>query len=140
LKTDFSEKGGSAYAFSPDGKTVAISGKEGDKHLIAVYDVTSAKRVKTLEGCTGAITSLSFTPDANTLAAPSIDETRYVQPIHLWDVAPATKSEKGLFGGGGQFGGTATGGSDASSVQLRRSGVCSNCGDGRGQEGRRQEA
>ena len=51
--------------------------------MIAVYDVTSAKRVKTLEGCKGANTSLSFTPDSNSLAAASIDETSYVQAIHL---------------------------------------------------------
>jgi WD40 repeat protein len=94
LKTDFSDEGWSAYAFSPDGKTVAISGKQGDKHLIAVYDVTSAKRVKTLEGCKGAITSLSFTPESNSLAAASIDEASYVQAILLWDFAPATKSKK----------------------------------------------
>jgi len=62
--------------------------------LIAVYDVTSAKRVKTLEGCKGPITSLSFTPDRNSLAAASIDETSDEQAIHLWDFAPATKSKK----------------------------------------------
>ena len=94
LKTGFSDEGWSAYAFSPDGKTLAISGKQEDKHLIALYDVKSAKRVKTLEGCKGPITSLSFTPDSNTLAAASIDETSYVQAIHLWDFDLATKSKK----------------------------------------------
>ena len=85
LKTDFTDKSWSAYAFSPDGKTLAISGRQADEYLNAVYDVKTAKRVKTLAGCKGHIWSLSFSPDGNTLAAASVDEKSHEQTIHLWD-------------------------------------------------------
>jgi len=62
--------------------------------VIALDDVKTAKRVKTLEGCTGAITSLSFSLDNNALAAASVDETSYVQTIHLWDCDRQAKLKK----------------------------------------------
>jgi RNA polymerase sigma factor (sigma-70 family) len=85
LKTDFTDKSWSAYAFSPDGNALAISGQREGEYLNAVYDVKTAKRLKTLAGCKGHIWSLSFSPDGNTLAAASVDEKSHVQTIHLWD-------------------------------------------------------
>jgi WD40 repeat protein len=89
LKTGFSDKVRSVLALSPDGKTLAISAKQEDKHVIAVYDVKTAKRTKTLEGHAGFLWSLCFAPDGNTLAGGSSDQT-----IYLWDFDRGTKPEK----------------------------------------------
>jgi WD40 repeat protein len=86
LKTEFSRP----LAFSPDGKTLAIAGKQDDKHVIALYDVKTAKRTKTLEGHEGRICSLSFSPDSNTLASGGYDD----RTIYLWDVGQGAKNKK----------------------------------------------
>jgi hypothetical protein len=88
LNTGFSDKAGSALTLSPDGKTLAISGKQDEKHVIALYDVKTAKRTQTLQGGEGLIWPLSFSPDGNTLAGGSSDET-----IYLWDFHRRTKSK-----------------------------------------------
>jgi WD40 repeat protein len=90
LNTGFSNEGWSAIAFSPDGKTFAVAGKQEDNHVIALYDVKTAKRTKTLEGHAGLIHLLSFSPDSNTLASGGFDD----QTIYLWDFDRGTKLEK----------------------------------------------
>src|SRR4051812_148926 len=56
-----SHTGGRLYvAFSPDGKTVA-SGSDGK--TIKLWDVATGKARAVLEGHTGAVTSVAFSPD-----------------------------------------------------------------------------
>jgi RNA polymerase sigma factor (sigma-70 family) len=90
LKTGFEDKSWSAYAFSRDGKTLAITGKQDDKHIIAVYDVKTAQRTKTLEGHRGFISSLAFSADSHTLASGGYED----ETIYLWDFDRPAKAEK----------------------------------------------
>jgi len=89
LKTGFSKKALSALALSPDGRSLAVSGKQDDKHVIALYDVKTAKRTKTLEGHAEFLFPLSFTSDGNTLAGAGLET------IYLWDFDQGTKLSKG---------------------------------------------
>jgi WD40 repeat protein len=89
LEADLSEAHGSVVALSPDGMTLAISGKENDKYIIAVFDVKTAKRTKTLEGHKGVSNALAFSPDGSTLASGSEDQT-----IYLWDFDRGKKTKK----------------------------------------------
>jgi RNA polymerase sigma factor (sigma-70 family) len=89
LETHFSDAHGSVVALSPDGMTLAISGKEDDKYVIAVFDVKTAKRTKTLKGHEGVSLAFAFSPERSTLASGSEDQT-----IYLWDFDRGTKRKK----------------------------------------------
>ena len=64
----------SAVAFSPDGKTLAVGG--GDLPTldgmaaggVRVYSVRTGKERPALEGCSGHVSCVSFSPDGRTLA------------------------------------------------------------------------
>jgi WD40 repeat protein len=68
--------------------SLAISGKQDDKHVIALYDVKTAKRTKTLEGHAEFLFPLSFTPNGNTLAGAGLEI------IYLWDFDRGAKLNK----------------------------------------------
>jgi WD40 repeat protein len=89
LKTEFSDKTWSALAFSPDGKTLAMAGNQDGKHVIALWEVKTAKRTGTLGGHEGFVWSLAFSPDGRTLASGGADGT-----IYLWDLDRGTKLGK----------------------------------------------
>jgi WD40 repeat protein len=74
------------FAFSPDGKTLALAGSDAGKHVVALWDVRTAKRTQTLEGHEGVIDSLAFSPDGKTLASGGEGGT-----IRLWDFDPGAK-------------------------------------------------
>ncbi len=82
------EGGVAVVAFSPDGKLLAsaadldaINRATGDP-AIRLRDPSTGKVVAKLEGHTGCILSLAFTPDGKTLASSSYDDT-----IRIWNVA-----------------------------------------------------
>jgi len=71
-------------AFSPDGKTLATAGNDGDvdDHQAQLRDVASGTITATLTGHGGVVTSAAFSPDGKTLATSSFDHQ-----VRLWDVA-----------------------------------------------------
>ena len=80
--------GVTSVLFSPDGQTLASGGGmpsyggSGRDDRIRLWDVASGQLQATLEGHTGGVNSVLFSPDGLTLASGSYDGT-----IRLWDVA-----------------------------------------------------
>jgi WD40 repeat protein len=76
-----------SVAFSPDGQTLASGscaqrdGSNCTQGEIILWDVASGERQAILEGHKSLVLSMAFSPDGQTLASGSNDET-----IRLWDV------------------------------------------------------
>jgi len=70
-----------AFAFSPDGKTLASAGGFAESD-IRLWDVATGKEVGQLEGHGSWVSSLVFWPDGKKLASSSADQT-----IRIWDLA-----------------------------------------------------
>jgi WD40 repeat protein len=94
-----------AVALSPDGHTLASAGgswasadRPGEVYL---WDVRHGTRLRTLQGHTGAVLGLAFSPDGTLLATASLDGT-----VRLWDVAEG-KERKRLEGHAGEVRGVA---------------------------------
>ncbi len=74
-----------SYALSPDGKTLATTGRDYRDSAIQLWDTTTGRPLGRLNGHTGgAVTSLAFSPDGRTLASGGRDTT-----VLLWDVPRA---------------------------------------------------
>ncbi|MDG4861610.1 serine/threonine protein kinase [Streptomyces sp. T-3] len=72
--------------FSPDGRTLAGGGLDGEVRL---WHVASRRLVATLKGHTGSILSLAYSPDGRTLYSGGLDQT-----LRHWDVR--TRAPKGV--------------------------------------------
>jgi len=72
--------------FTPDGKVLATAGKE---QTIDLWDATSGKMTRRLEGHMGIVTALSWSPDAKLLVSGSGDKT-----ARVWDVEKGTEVSK----------------------------------------------
>ena len=80
------------WAFSPDGKTLASAAGR----IITLWDVVTGQPVATLEGHLDKIDSVIYSPDGNTLASTSWDDT-----VRLWDIA--TKQNIEIFEGDSRY-------------------------------------
>ncbi|MFE1206255.1 trypsin-like peptidase domain-containing protein [Streptomyces sp. NPDC058762] len=72
-------------AFSPDGTILAVTTlgfrvSERQESEVQLWDVVKRRRLATLTGHTGQVTSLAFSPDGDTLATGASDAT-----TRLWD-------------------------------------------------------
>ncbi|HKB42046.1 MAG TPA: sigma-70 family RNA polymerase sigma factor, partial [Gemmataceae bacterium] len=81
-----------AFALSPNGKILAAG--EMSDHAITLWDAETGKQMRRLEGHTGEVSALAFTPDGKTLASGAWDHT-----IRLWDVAKGTTRRRLLHPG-----------------------------------------
>ena len=63
-------------AYSPDGTRLAVAGSIG----IWLYDTQTGEELNLLTGHTGGVSSVAFSPDGNTIASGSYDDT-----VRLWD-------------------------------------------------------
>jgi WD40 repeat protein len=80
-------------AFSPDGRTVAVTDGAAvtADDAVYLYDLKSGVNLRVIRGHQGLIAGLAFSPDGKWLATGSWDSTALV-----WNVAvPAPKWEPG---------------------------------------------
>lgn len=74
----------SAAAFSPDGANLATiqSGTFGEANALHFWDLSAGKLLQSVSIATGHCSSLRYSPDGKSLAAPCGDQT-----IRVWDTA-----------------------------------------------------
>src|SRR3954470_5030285 len=72
-----------AVAFSPDGRTLAIGGKDG---RVTVWDLPRARRLGTLDSAAGPVRAMAFTPHGHRLAVGNNSGT-----VTFWDSGRHTR-------------------------------------------------
>ena len=65
-------------AYSPDGQTLALASGSDDK-TIKLWDVNTGNLLQTLEGHSNSVLSVAYSPDGQTVASGSLDNT-----IKIW--------------------------------------------------------
>ncbi|MFD2470610.1 nSTAND1 domain-containing NTPase [Amycolatopsis silviterrae] len=85
--------GGSAAAFSPDGKTLATDSNDNTVKLWDLSDRSHPVLRASLAGHQKYVAALAFSPDGRTLASAGSDTT-----VRLWDVADPQHAAKTLTG------------------------------------------
>jgi WD40 repeat protein len=83
-----------AMAISPDSKLLATGGSD---KIIRLWDMKTAKEVRKIEGHTGAVGFLSFTPDGKSIVSAARDNNDRM--ISIWDVENG-KERKSFRSGG----------------------------------------
>jgi len=76
-----------SIAFSPDGRTLAVS--EGGLFYVSLWDVKTGKAISRLKGHKDVVTSVAFSPDGKFLASGSGDKT-----VKIWDTSEIVKENK----------------------------------------------
>jgi WD40 repeat protein len=90
-----------AFAFSPDGKTLATGGgwdENGNALPAQLWDVASGQLKASLPMPTEQVTSLAFSPDGKTLATGGDDGA-----VHFWDM-PSGQLQAAILKGAGAAG------------------------------------
>lgn len=81
---------GGSIAVSPDGALAAVrAGERFNDSRIRLRSTVNGKTLKLLEGHTGGLLAMTFSPDGKILASASVDET-----IRLWNVADGKETAK----------------------------------------------
>jgi WD40 repeat protein len=93
----------SAAAFSKDGNTVALAGKEDNDHVVQLIPL-KGDQVKSLKGHTERLLALAISPDGKWLAGLNREGNIRETNLCLWDVEKGTLAKKPLGPGSKEWG------------------------------------